>query len=169
VRLAHSTADILVSPLNDSFLDLDVLAMVDPVTFAVNRGQSLCGDGARYAALPPIDRRGPHRLRGSEQPSFVRSVHQASSRPLRQRFYRARCTQAASPPTERTCRISFAATGPTSAGFSGAGLTVLASRARGEPQIRRSPGDQDPETIRLPTPPGPNRTLARLLPQCGIE
>jgi hypothetical protein len=51
----------------------------------------------------------------------------------------------------------------------GAGLTVLASRARGEPQIRRSHRDQDPETIRLPTPPGPNRTLARLLPQCGIE
>jgi hypothetical protein len=55
LRLAHSTADILVSPLNDSFLDLDVLAMVDPVTFAVNRGQSLCGDGACCAALPPIE------------------------------------------------------------------------------------------------------------------
>jgi hypothetical protein len=27
--------DTLVSPLNDSFLDLDVLATVDPVTFAV--------------------------------------------------------------------------------------------------------------------------------------
>src|SRR5713101_1816508 len=35
MRLAHSIADTLVSPLNDSFLDLDVLAMVDPVTFAV--------------------------------------------------------------------------------------------------------------------------------------
>src|SRR6266581_2414989 len=35
MRLGHSIADTLVSPLNDSFLDLDVLAMVDPVTFAV--------------------------------------------------------------------------------------------------------------------------------------
>ncbi len=35
MRLAHSIADTLVSLVNDSFLDLDVLAMVDPVTFAV--------------------------------------------------------------------------------------------------------------------------------------
>ncbi len=35
MRLAHSIADTLVSPINDSFLDLDVLAIVDPVTFAV--------------------------------------------------------------------------------------------------------------------------------------
>src|SRR6266436_2037370 len=34
-RLAHSVTDTLVTPLNDSFLDLDVLAKVDPVTFAV--------------------------------------------------------------------------------------------------------------------------------------
>ena len=35
MRLAHSITDILVTPLNDSFLDLDVLATIDPVTFAV--------------------------------------------------------------------------------------------------------------------------------------
>ena len=35
MRLAHSITDTLVTPLNDSFLDLDVLAKVDPVTFAV--------------------------------------------------------------------------------------------------------------------------------------
>jgi chromosome partitioning protein len=35
MRLAHSITDTLVTPLNDSFLDLDVLATVDPVTFAV--------------------------------------------------------------------------------------------------------------------------------------
>src|SRR5437667_11962524 len=35
MRLAHSIADTLVSPLNDSFLDLDVLARLDPVTFGV--------------------------------------------------------------------------------------------------------------------------------------
>jgi len=34
-RLAHSMADTLVTPLNDSFVDFDVLASVDPQTFAV--------------------------------------------------------------------------------------------------------------------------------------
>jgi chromosome partitioning protein len=34
-RLAHSIADTLIIPLNDSFLDFDVLAAVDPQTFAV--------------------------------------------------------------------------------------------------------------------------------------
>ena len=34
-RLAHSFADTLVTPLNDSFIDLDLLATVDPETFAV--------------------------------------------------------------------------------------------------------------------------------------
>ena len=34
-RLAHSMADILVTPLNDSFVDFDVLGEVDPETFAV--------------------------------------------------------------------------------------------------------------------------------------
>jgi chromosome partitioning protein len=36
MRLAHSMCDTLVSPLNDSFLDLDVLATVDPITFTVS-------------------------------------------------------------------------------------------------------------------------------------
>src|SRR5690242_20656580 len=35
MRLAHSMADTLVTPLNDSFLDFDVLGSVDPTTFAV--------------------------------------------------------------------------------------------------------------------------------------
>ena len=34
-RLAHSLANILITPLNDSFVDFDVLATVDPATFAV--------------------------------------------------------------------------------------------------------------------------------------
>jgi chromosome partitioning protein len=34
-RLAHSMADTLITPLNDSFVDLDVLATIDPQTFAV--------------------------------------------------------------------------------------------------------------------------------------
>src|SRR6516162_8589872 len=35
MRLAHSMADTLVTPVNDSFLDLDVLGTVDPATSAV--------------------------------------------------------------------------------------------------------------------------------------
>lgn len=35
MRLAHSTADTLVTPLNDSFIDFDVLGTVDAQTFAV--------------------------------------------------------------------------------------------------------------------------------------
>src|SRR5262245_29691409 len=35
MRLAHSMADALVTPLNDSFLDFDVLGNVDPATFEV--------------------------------------------------------------------------------------------------------------------------------------
>jgi chromosome partitioning protein len=35
MRLAHSAADTLITPLNDSFVDFDVLGTVDPETFAV--------------------------------------------------------------------------------------------------------------------------------------
>lgn len=35
MRQAHSIADTLVTPLNDSFVDFDVLGIVDPETFAV--------------------------------------------------------------------------------------------------------------------------------------
>jgi len=33
MRLAHSMADTLITPLNDSFVDFDVLGSVDPTTF----------------------------------------------------------------------------------------------------------------------------------------
>src|SRR5260370_23642255 len=35
MRLAHSMADTMVTPINDSFLDFDVLGTVDPATYAV--------------------------------------------------------------------------------------------------------------------------------------
>jgi chromosome partitioning protein len=34
-RLAHSYADTLITPLNDSFVDLDLLAEIDPTTFQI--------------------------------------------------------------------------------------------------------------------------------------
>jgi chromosome partitioning protein len=48
MRLAHSMADTLVTPLNDSFVDFDVLGTVDPVTFAVT-GTSHFADMVRDA------------------------------------------------------------------------------------------------------------------------
>jgi chromosome partitioning protein len=35
MRLAHAMADTLISPINDSFLDFDVLGSIDPTTYAV--------------------------------------------------------------------------------------------------------------------------------------
>jgi chromosome partitioning protein len=35
MRLAHSMADTLITPLNDSFVDFDVLGRVDPATYAL--------------------------------------------------------------------------------------------------------------------------------------
>jgi chromosome partitioning protein len=36
-RLAHESADLIVTPMNDSFVDFDVLGAVDPVSLAVVR------------------------------------------------------------------------------------------------------------------------------------
>jgi chromosome partitioning protein len=48
MRLAHSMADTLVTPLNDSFVDFDVLGTVDPQTFAVT-GESHYAEMVRKA------------------------------------------------------------------------------------------------------------------------
>ena len=57
-RLAHSIADTLVTPLNDSPLDFDVLGIVDPVTSAVT-------GVAHYAAMVREARRKRRQLDGS--------------------------------------------------------------------------------------------------------
>src|ERR1700716_2392552 len=46
MRLAHSMADTLVTPINDSFLDFDVLGTVDPATYSVT-GESHYADMVR--------------------------------------------------------------------------------------------------------------------------
>jgi chromosome partitioning protein len=48
MRLAHSMADTLVTPLNDSFLDFDVLATLDPTNFSVT-GESHYAEMVREA------------------------------------------------------------------------------------------------------------------------
>jgi chromosome partitioning protein len=60
-QLAHTMADTLITPLNDSFIDFDLLARVDPVTGKI-KGPSIYSEmvwGARQlraqAGLAPID------------------------------------------------------------------------------------------------------------------
>lgn len=48
MRLAHSMADTLVTPLNDSFVDFDVLATLDPQNFGVT-GESHYAEMVREA------------------------------------------------------------------------------------------------------------------------
>lgn len=57
MRLAHAMADTLVTPLNDSFMDCDVLASVDPVTYSVT------GEG-HYAEMVRDSRRKRRQLDG---------------------------------------------------------------------------------------------------------
>src|SRR5262249_50125391 len=57
MRLAHSMADTLVTPLNDSFLDFDVLGAVDPKTYSVI-GES------HYAEMVKIARKQRRNLDG---------------------------------------------------------------------------------------------------------
>ena len=49
-RLAHSMADTLVTPINDSYVDFDVLGQVDPATFTVT-GESHYAKMVREARL----------------------------------------------------------------------------------------------------------------------
>jgi len=58
MRLAHSMADTLVTPINDSFLDFDVLGTVDPQTYAVT-GES------HYAEMVRDTRRKRRHLDGT--------------------------------------------------------------------------------------------------------
>jgi chromosome partitioning protein len=46
MRLAHSMAGTLATPINDSFLDFDVLGTVDPATYSVT-GESHCAEMVR--------------------------------------------------------------------------------------------------------------------------
>ena len=57
MRLAHSMADTLVTPINDSFLDFDVLGTIDPATYSVT-GES------HYAEMVRETRRKRRQLDG---------------------------------------------------------------------------------------------------------
>jgi chromosome partitioning protein len=63
MRLAHTMADTLVTPLNDSFVDLDVLATVDPKTFEVT--------GLSHYAETVEEARRQRQLRGSPAMKWI--------------------------------------------------------------------------------------------------
>ena len=101
MRLAHSMADTLITPLNDSFVDFDVLGSIDPTTFAVDRRQPLRRDGARSAPPAPHGRRRPHRLDRGAQPALdARLAQQAAGRRGARRTRQA----ARLPRRRRVCR-----------------------------------------------------------------
>src|SRR5947208_3948119 len=64
MRLAHSMADTLVTPINDSFLDFDVLGTVDPLTYAVT-GES------HYAEVVRDMRRKRRQLDGASSTDWI--------------------------------------------------------------------------------------------------
>ena len=90
MRLAHSMADTLITPLNDSFVDFDVLGSVDPTTFEVDRRQPLRRDGARGPPAAAAGRRRIDRLGGAAQPALgARIAQQAAGRRGRRQACRA--------------------------------------------------------------------------------
>ena len=79
MRLAHSMADTLITPLNDSFVDFDVLGTVDPATFAVT-GTSHFAEMVREARRQRRVRRSRHhRLDRGAQPALDAGLAQQAA------------------------------------------------------------------------------------------
>ena len=108
MRLAHSMADTLVTPLNDSFVDFDVLGTVDPATFAVTGTSHLRRHGARGAAPAPHGR--PRdRSTGSWCATACRMLGSRNKRLVGEGLQRARrCGSASAPSTALPSAWSFA-------------------------------------------------------------
>jgi chromosome partitioning protein len=78
-RLAHAMADTLITPLNDSFVDLDVLASVDPETFAVS--------GISHYARLVDDARRERRAAGKADLDWIVLRNRLSSTPTRNKRF----------------------------------------------------------------------------------
>ena len=90
MRLAHSMADTLVTPLNDSFVDFDVLGQIDAGDVLGHRREPLCRDGARGAPPAPPGRRQADRLdRGAQSSVGAVVAQQAPGRRGHQRTRRS--------------------------------------------------------------------------------
>jgi chromosome partitioning protein len=75
MRLAHSMADTLITPLNDSFVDFDVLGAVEPSTFEVS--------GVTHYAEMVREARRQRRLVDGGQTDWVVVRNRVSTRPSR--------------------------------------------------------------------------------------
>ena len=79
MRLAHAMADTLITPLNDSFVDFDVLGAVDPVTYALTQTShyaEMVRDARRAA---PQGRPERSRLDRGPQPAVEHALAQQKS------------------------------------------------------------------------------------------
>ena len=101
MRLAHSMADTLVTPINDSFLDFDVLGTVDPATYAVT-GES------HYAEMVRDIRRKRRQLDGASTDWIVvrnrLSMIGSRNKQLRRRRPQGAVVPARLPLDRRLCR-----------------------------------------------------------------
>ena len=80
-RLAHSMANTLITPLNDSFVDFSVLGTVDPETYSVTGESHYAQHGARGPPAAAAGRRRAAGLGGGAQPGVVaRFAQQAAHR-----------------------------------------------------------------------------------------
>ena len=80
-RVAHSLADTLITPLNDSFVDLDVLGSVDPETFRVTGTSHYAQMVEEARGQPPPSVSGRHGLdRVAQSPVGARLAQQAPGR-----------------------------------------------------------------------------------------
>jgi len=78
-RLAHTVADTLITPLNDSFVDLDVLGSVDPETFAVT--------GISHYARVVEDARRERQIVGKADIDWIVLRNRLSSTPTRNKRF----------------------------------------------------------------------------------
>jgi len=78
-RLAHAMADTLITPLNDSFVDLDVLGSVDAETFAVT--------GISHYARLVEDARRERRAAGKADLDWIVLRNRLSSTPTRNKRF----------------------------------------------------------------------------------
>ena len=79
MRLAHSMADTLITPLNDSFVDFDVLGTVDPTNYSVT-GESHYAEMVRDARRQRrADRRRADGLGRGAQPALDAGLAQQAA------------------------------------------------------------------------------------------
>ncbi len=99
MRLVHSIADTLITPLNDSFLDFDVLGTLDPTNFAVT--------GKSHYAEMVCKVRYQRRLVDGQEPDWVVVRNRLSSLDSRNKKNLAKALKALNPQLGCRCVEGF--------------------------------------------------------------